>query len=160
MHIPQNRSIIKPLWSLAFFMLLFVRPTEILAQTEISWNVLADVSFKEKYDEETQLYWLTPVFGQQPKAQEGKRVVLNGYFIPLEPESGIYVLSRYPYSACFFCGGAGPETVVELQLSKKLTHHIRMDEQVSFEGILKLNSTEFDHCNYILQEAAHLKNSN
>ncbi len=64
-----------------------------------------------------------------------------------------FILSRYPLSSCYFCGAAGPETVVELQLKPEAVKRYRMDEQLSFKGTLLLNVNDLDHCNYILKGA-------
>lgn len=119
----------------------------------ISWETLADVEYSEKYDESLQAYWLVPDFGESPKAVEGKEVVLMGYFIPFNFEEQFYVLSRYPYSNCFFCGGAGPESVLELQFKEEPPAKLKMDKRYFFKGILRLNKTDLNHCNYILEDA-------
>ena len=86
--------------------LLSVITYEVLPAQEpsvISWDVLADVTYSEQYDESLQAYWLVPEFGPQPRRFAGKEVVLMGYFIPFNLDSEFYVLSRFPYSNCFFC---------------------------------------------------------
>ena len=124
----------------------------------LSWEALADVTFSEKYNKETDAYWLIPVFGQQPRSNEGKRVIIEGYFIPVDMDSGFYVLSQFPYSSCFFCGEAGPESVVELQMDKKLANKLRMDQRVKIQGTFQTNDSDFDHCNYMLKDAKPLSN--
>lgn len=129
----------------------------LFGQKALSWKVLDDVRFEEKMDENTGGYWLVPVFGKQPKAYQNQTVVMEGYFIPLDTGGKVHVLSRFPYSSCFFCGGAGPESIVELQLEKRLMKHLRMDEKVRFQGRLVLNDSDYEHFNYILKEARLLK---
>ncbi len=138
---------------LSIFIFLFFSPVILAGQKSLSWVTLSDVTFKEVYDEKAKWYWLVPIFGEKAKAFQNKKVVLEGYFIPVDPERNFHVLSRYPYSSCFFCGGAGPESVVELQIDKKLAKHISMDERIRFEGELILNDSDFDHCSYILKAA-------
>jgi len=131
---------------------LLLSPGQSFCQKSISWKVLDDVRWEEKMDENNG-YWLVPVFGSQPKAYQNQVVVIEGYFIPLDTGGKVQVLSRYPYSSCFFCGGAGPESIVELQLEKRLLKHLRMDEKVRFQGRLVLNDSDYEHFNYILKEA-------
>jgi len=126
-------------------------------QKSLSWKVLDDVTFQEKFDEEFQAYWLVPIFGEKVKAHENQTVVLEGYFIPIDMDGKVQILSRYPYANCFFCGGAGPESIVELQLERKLTEYLSMDDRVRFQGKLVLNESDYEHCNYILKDARLLK---
>lgn len=127
------------------------------AQKSLTWDVLSNVDFKKQYDESTQAYWLVPVFGARVKSYENELVILEGYFIQVDTEGKFFVLSKYPYSACFFCGGAGPDSVVELQVNKKAVKHLKMDQRVQFKGKLALNATDFKHCNYILKGARLLE---
>jgi hypothetical protein len=62
------------------------------------------------------------------------------------------VLSANPYSSCFFCGQAGPESVMEIQLLKQYDG-LRMDQVITFEGRLRLNADDIYQLNYILEEA-------
>ncbi|MFN7119393.1 MAG: DUF3299 domain-containing protein, partial [Saprospiraceae bacterium] len=87
------------------------------AQTEISWKQLADVTFKAEYFKEIDMKVLVPTFGRSIKALAGKKVAITGYLIPVDPDFKTVVLSKNSYASCFFCGGAGPETIVELWLS-------------------------------------------
>lgn len=142
---------------LSFLSVLLFTSFHSNAQQFLDWEVLTDVSFEQKYDKTIKMYWLVPTFGKLPKAHEKKTVIMEGYFIPINRENNFYVLSRFPYSSCFFCGAAGPESVVELQINKKYVEHIRMDERIQFKGTFVLNASDYDHCNYILKEARPLK---
>lgn len=58
-----------------------------------------------------------PIFSDAAKALNGKSVTLPGYLVPFEngaQKSNHFMLSSLPINACFFCGGGGPETVVEV----------------------------------------------
>lgn len=125
---------------------------DLSSQQSVTWEELTDVEFEEKFDEVTEAYWLVPIFGDQIKKLERQQVFIEGFLIVLDLESNIVVLSKYPYSSCFFCGMAGPESIVEIQLKEAPTD-IKMDQKAVIQGELKLNSTEFNHFNYILKEA-------
>lgn len=117
---------------------------------EITWATLADVSFEDRHYPEFDQYLPYPTFGSSIKALEDKEVKISGYVIPIEPER--YILSQNPFASCFFCGGAGPETVLELELtSYEKTYYT--DEYLSFQGFLKLNTSNIDKLNYILERA-------
>ena len=55
-------------------------------------------------------------------------------------------------ASCFFCGAAGPETIVEVSFEEKPP--FKTDQIVTVTGILQLNANNVDHCNYILNEAS------
>lgn len=120
-------------------------------QTNLSWKLLADIDFEARFFEKYNQKFLVPIFGKRPKAYEGKEVTISGYIIPVDTE--FFVLSKNAYASCFFCGAAGPETIVELQLKPKAVRRYKIDELMTFKGILKLNDTDVDHFSYILAEA-------
>ena len=131
---------------------LFIITTPVMSQAEITWNTLDDVQFSEKYSEEAQANFYYPNFGSTVKALEGEQVYLEGYMLVIDPREGIYILSRYPYASCFFCGSGGPESIVELKL---LPDHpkFKMDQWVTILGTLELNYDDIYQCNYILKDA-------
>ena len=127
------------------------------SQTRISWELLADVEMTPKFFEELGSGYLVPTFGDGPLSFEGKEVMLTGYFIPFDESDDFYVLSQNTYSACFFCGAAGPETVVEIWFSDRAKKDFMLDDQLTIKGKLRLNSTDVNHMNYILEEAQAIK---
>lgn len=139
--------------------LLFTNP--LTSQNEspfqyIDWNTLADVKFKEKYHEKTKEWYLYPSFGEIVKALNSKPVRIKGYVIPLDVDNGVYALSAYPFAACFFCGGAGPESVLRLKFKGKHKNY-KTDYVGTFAGTLKLNATDVNEFNYILENVVELK---
>ncbi len=136
-------------------LLLFFFPlSESFNETKkIDWMILADMTMEYKYNEEFGFDIPYPVFGEDIKAYEGQDVSLEGFVLLIEAEDEeIVILSKYPYSQCFFCGGAGPESVVDVLLKDK-DHGLRMDQRVTFKGKLKLNVEDLDHLNYIFESA-------
>lgn len=130
-----------------------VAPVSVAAEpVKLSWEVLRDVTFKKKWYAEESVYMLYPTFGQSIQKLNGKTVELTGYVLPVDLESNTYVLSAFPYSACFFCGGAGPESVVSLKF-KKNSKKFKTDDRRTFRGTLKLNADNIYELNYILADA-------
>ena len=123
------------------------------AQEFLGWEILADVQFESEYSETWGVDILTAEFGEIVKSLEGNEVVLSGYMIPLDALGTSYVLSRIPNASCFFCGGAGPETVVSLQLQAQHLKRYRTDAYLTFKGILVLNVSNERQLNYVLREA-------
>jgi len=120
---------------------------------ELTWQVLSDVEFKDVYLEELDSYYWMPTFGPQVVAAEGKDFFITGYVIPVDVDEDFYVLSRYPFANCFFCGGAGPESVIDLRFPGKSPRPYQTDERLSFSGTLRLNADDVYQMNYILDGA-------
>jgi hypothetical protein len=122
----------------------------------IDWKLLAKVDFIDQYFPEFEAWYLIPKFEEEVKALDKKTVIIKGYLIPMDVEGGEYALSAYPFSACFFCGGAGPESVIKLELEEK-TDRFDTDDIITFSGTLILNDTDIDNFNYILKNCRPLK---
>ena len=93
-------------WSLATVVGLGLVRT--LPAEKLTWEILKDVSFKKKWYAQESIFMLYPTFGPSVKRLENKDVSIKGYVIPVDASTNMYVLSAFPYSQCFFCGGAGP----------------------------------------------------
>ena len=133
--------------------LLFFIGSAAYAQNDltITWDQLADVRFEETYDEGTGTFYDKPVFGSMIQSMEGREVKITGYVIPMDVNLNVYVVSRFPFSSCFFCGNAGPETVVDLQMTNK-SITFKNDDRRTFCGRLKLNAGKYSELPYILEE--------
>lgn len=118
----------------------------------ITWDRLRDVQFRKKWYPQEGVVMLYPRFGPTTKALDGKAITITGYVIPIDLENGLYVVSRYPMASCFFCGAAGPESVMSLKFRKQ-PRRFRTDERRSFSGVLRLNADNIYEMNYILDGA-------
>ncbi len=122
-----------------------------VCQAQSGWNLLATTQLKKGYDsflnEEIDL----PHFSNALKEKAGKRITLEGYIIPLQQSSAqdYFVLSRFPYQSCFFCGAAGPETVVEVYSDREFKF---TDERVKVTGTLFLNPDDPLRLFFILRD--------
>ena len=131
--------------------LLFLSCTVGFTQKKITWRNLAKVKFEKKYFPTYDEYFLYPHFSSSVKALEGKKVSITGYFLNIDPSGGLFVLSKGPMSSCFFCGVGGPETAIEVEFTSPPIY--RTDDIVTITGILKLNSEDVEHFNYILTKS-------
>jgi hypothetical protein len=115
------------------------------------WNTLAEVSLIKTKDNQG-LEMEKPSFSKNLKSYNGKKIQLKGYIIPLNEVSnpGTFMFSSLPFNVCYFCGAAGPETVVELQTKEKIQFTTR---PIIIEGILQLNESDPDHHIYIVKSA-------
>ncbi|GAB2766494.1 hypothetical protein GCM10027275_05430 [Rhabdobacter roseus] len=137
---------------LPFLAISLLAFTPAYAPVKVTWETLRDVTFKKKWYAEEQVYMLYPTFGPAIQKLSNKEVSITGYVLPIDLDANLYVLSAFPYSACFFCGGAGPESVMSLQF-KKNTRKFKTDERLTFKGTLKLNADDIYQMNYILEDA-------
>lgn len=107
----------------------------LLGQKNLAWPVLAMTNYEQ--DPMSGLY--SPKFpGILEDQYEGEEVIIAGYLIPVDVEANTYALSKNPFSACFFCGNAGPETVIELKFSQD-PGRFATDKYLPIKGILRLN---------------------
>lgn len=115
------------------------------------WAILGDVQFDTPAGADVLTMSITPpTFGEKVLALEGKEITIEGYVIPLDFQGNYIVLSANPYETCFFCGGAGPETVMEVYLKNKKKIKSKM---ITVKGILELNKGDLEHLTYILKDA-------
>lgn len=130
------------------FIFLFLSIKICSGQQKVTWQDLSKVKFTEKYFSKYDTTFLHPEFSDSVKELEGKTITITGYFLDVAPRGDVYILSKGPLSACFFCGIGGPETAIELNFEKKPKY--RTDTILTITGVLKLNDTDIDHFNYIL----------
>jgi len=116
------------------------------------WDVFSKVKFESIYNEKESTYLLYPEFTNELKEMEGKEVEITGFYIPMSLDANVIVISRTNYASCFFCGNAGPETVVEVEPRNKF-RDFTMDEKITIKGKLKLNRDDIFRLNFILEEA-------
>jgi len=135
---------------------LFFSITGAYAQGLETWNVFAKTKFEPQFNEKLGEYLFFPDFTEEIRKMEGKEIVLEGFYVPFAPEGDDYIiLSKYPMSQCFFCGGGGPESVAEVNF-KKEQGPFQVDDLITVKGKLKLNSDDLDHINFIITDAVLL----
>jgi hypothetical protein len=133
-----------------FFILL---ATTAHSQKADSWSLLAKTKFEPKFDEKLGEYLYYPTFTAEIKKLEGKEITLEGFYVPFAPEGDDYIIiSKFPMSQCFFCGGGGPESVAEVNFLK-VPGRFQVDDLITVRGKLKLNADDLDHINFILTDA-------
>lgn len=120
------------------------------------WKTLSKITYKKKYDELMGFKIDIPVFSDQIKKLDGKEVTVKGYIIPVEGYKSHkeFILSAFPYNMCFFCGGAGPETVMEVEAIEGVEYSA---EQVLLKGKLALNNDDINRLMYLLTDAVLVK---
>ncbi len=138
------------------FLVLSIFADSLLAQSETTqveniWKTLGKITFKKEYDEMMGFKVDVPVFSADVKALEGTEVTVKGYIIPVEDYGGQteFVFSAFPYNMCFFCGGAGPETVMKVTAAEAIPYTA---EAITIRGVLSLNDTDRNELMYALTQ--------
>ena len=130
-------------------------PTE-PSEAAKAWKTLSKKKKKKEYDEIMGFKVDKPVFSKEVLELEGKIIKIKGYIIPVEGYKSHkeFVFSAFPYNMCFFCGGAGPETVMEVVASEPVKYSA---EAVTLEGKLETNSDDINRLIYTLTDAVLIK---
>lgn len=125
------------------------------AHVQNHWKTLEDVRIKNVTSDDGYPMEV-PVFGSKVKELQGSTIRLKGYIIPLQELRGqnYFVFSRYPFNLCYFCGGAGPETIIEVNSQREI---LFTEDLIELEGRFELNPSDPDHLMYRLREARQLK---
>ncbi|MEI9917883.1 MAG: DUF3299 domain-containing protein [Bacteroidota bacterium] len=120
-------------------------------QPQNFWNVLAEVGFQTRKDANGTIIE-TPVFSKNLKKYDGKKIKLKGFIIPVNEvgDQNKFMLSSLPFNICYFCGAAGPETVIEVESDDGMRYNTKA---IWVEGFLYLNDTDPDHHMYVLKAA-------
>lgn len=116
------------------------------------WKTLSKITYKKEYDELLGFKIDKPVFSDDIKAKEGEIVTVKGFIIPTEGYKSHteFIFSAFPYSMCFFCGGAGPETVMEVVADSPVKYTA---EAITLRGKLVLNADDINRLMYALVDA-------
>lgn len=137
-----------------FIAFLILMSYTLSAQEAITWADLTDVTWSEKYDSLSGYTNTLGTYGEYLQSLNGKEVFISGYVIGLDAMGLNFALSRTSYASCFFCGQAGPETVMELKIPPRSVPPERQnDYKLRFKGTLILKDVNPNGLNYILQNA-------
>lgn len=128
----------------------------LMAQDGNLWQTLSRITYEKKMDDLLGFKVDVPVFSDTIKQLDGEIVEVSGYIVPVEGYKSHteFVFSAYPYNMCFFCGGAGPETVMEVTSIEPIKYSA---ERVRIRGRLQLNADDINRLMYILTEAELIK---
>ena len=140
-----------------FFAVLLVGISSLNAQTDSAWNTLGKVTFKKQYDDMLGFKVDVPVFSDAVRAMDGQEITIKGYIVPTEGYKSHqeFIFSAFPYNMCYFCGGAGPETVIEVSSLEAIKFTA---EPITIRGKLTLNDADINRLMYALTDVVRVKN--
>ena len=124
------------------------------SQIKLTWKDIIDVYAKEVTFSEKNPAIAIKGQGISLKKIEGKVITITGYFLDLDPDGEWFMVSKNPFATCFFCGGAGPETVIELLKYKNIKKKFKTDDIVEVTGTLKMIVENEDDVGFVLFDAS------
>jgi hypothetical protein len=137
---------------LSSFLLAFYCTT--YSQQAVTWQLLSKIKWISTYVPSMDGFYDLPRFSKEIKALDGKEISIKGFYMPIDASGKVFALSANPSNMCFFCGGAGYESVIEVIPKTGYTElkHIKTDKYIEVKGILKLNKSDPNHLMYILKD--------
>lgn len=133
---------------------MILNQTSAVSQEHINWDILADVTWTEEKDTLTDYINMRGAYGENLSKYNNKEVYISGYVIPLDAMGFSYALSRSSYASCFFCGQAGPETVMDLKVKpRSIPSYEQNNTLLMFKGTLVLKEINPTGLNYALEGA-------
>lgn len=116
------------------------------------WDQLSDIKIDKKFNEFLGFEMDIPIFSPSVKKLDGTIITLEGFIIPTAgyKSHSEFIFSALPYNLCYFCGGAGPETVMEVEASKPIEYTA---EKITLQGKLNLNADDPNRLMFILTQA-------
>lgn len=125
----------------------------------VSWSMLKDVTWSEKYMASLSDYFQMPEFGRQIEFLDNRPITIQGFYVPVNVEGTTFALSETPSYMCFFCGVGGIETVMEISVKEGHRHlrRVRTDTYIQIKGIFTINRDDPNHLMYVLKDAELVK---
>ena len=124
------------------------------SQKLTDWKNLEVNKLQQITDTVARITFDAPVFNEEQQELDGQKISVEGYLTKMETDGigsgALYMLQRYKQSDY---GAEYPlDAIIEVEF-KKEPKSVKSDEKVVIKGMLKLNTDDFMHPFYILQEA-------
>lgn len=119
----------------------------------INWKLLGMIKFIKKADKEYGEV-MYPQVNSLVKQKAGKKIAISGFIIPIDNTT--YALSKNVFASCFFCGQAGPETIMGIKF-KGETPKLKTDQYVTLVGTFRINETDVEDWIYHIDNAVIVK---
>jgi len=116
----------------------------------ITWSLLGKINYENRPHKDYPDGVMYPKVNQELKEKKGKKISISGFIIPIDNEN--YALSKNVFAQCFFCGQAGPETIMGIKF-KDLKKRLKTDQYVTLEGTFRYNETDVEDWIYHIENA-------
>lgn len=120
-----------------------------LADT-LTWKLLGRIDYKQKATKEYPEGVMFPIVNNTLKAKNKKEIVMTGFIIPIDNKT--YALSKNVFASCFFCGQAGPETIMGIKF-KNPSIRLKTDQYVTLKGTFRYNDSDVNDWIYHIENA-------
>ncbi len=120
----------------------------------LSWKLLGIIKYIKKPNKDYPDGVMFPIVNSDLKAKNKKKIVMSGFIVPIDNVS--YALSKNVFAACFFCGKAGPETIMGIKFRGK-TPRLKTDQYVTLEGNFRYNDSDVNDWIYHIEDAVIVK---
>jgi hypothetical protein len=116
--------------------------TELRGQKN-SWGQLMLTETEKQFDPTLGMEIDIPNIHPAAKQLNGQKIQLEGFIIPLEGKKSQahFMFSAFPINMCYFCGRAGPESVIEVFMKEGETMPFT-DKKIWIQGTLRVNAQD------------------
>ncbi len=120
----------------------------------LSWKLLGQIKYIKKPSDDYPEGVMYPVINSTLKAKNKKPIIMSGFIIPIDNKT--YALSKNVFASCFFCGQAGPETIMGIKFKNPETR-LKTDQYVTLQGNFRYNDSDVDDWIYHIENAVIVK---
>lgn len=120
----------------------------------LSWKLLGQIKYIKKPSADYPEGVMYPVVNPTLKGKNKKTIVMSGFIIPIDNKN--YALSKNVFASCFFCGQAGPETIMGIKF-KDPGIKLKTDQYVTLQGTFRYNDNDVDDWIYHIENAVIVK---
>lgn len=120
----------------------------------LTWKLLAQIKYLKKPSPDYPEGVMYPVINPTLKAKNKKQIVMSGFIIPIDNKN--YALSQNVFASCFFCGKAGPESIMGIKF-KDPSIKLKTDQYVTLTGTFRYNDSDVDDWIYHVENAVITK---
>lgn len=124
------------------------------APDTLTWKLLGIIKYVKKPYKDYPDGVMFPIVNSELKAKNKKKIVMSGFIVPIDNVS--YALSKNVFAACFFCGKAGPETIMGIKF-RGSTPRLKTDQYVTLEGNFRYNDSDVNDWIYHIEDAIIVK---
>lgn len=125
-----------------------------VATDTLTWKQLGAIKFLKKPHKDYPEGVMFPLVNTALKAKNKKKIAVSGFIVPIDNTT--YALSKNVFASCFFCGQAGPETIMGIKF-KGGTPKLKTDQYVTLEGNFRINENDIEDWIYHIEDAVIVK---
>lgn len=122
-----------------------------------AWGMLMMTETEKEFDPTLGMEIDIPNIHPAAKKLNGEQIQLEGFIIPLEGKKSQshFMFSAFPINMCYFCGRAGPESVIEVFMKDGESLPFT-DKKIWIQGELRVNEHDPQSNIYTLNYAEKL----